>query len=203
MITAGLTGSIATGKSTVSATLSDLGAKIIDADKIAHSVCRKGLPAWQSIVDQFGDVILMPDGEIDRTELGRIVFHQPEALARLNAIVHPQVRTEIARRLKSISRTCGNVLAVLDVPLLFETGLDKGLTEIIVVYAPAHIQLQRLMNRDGLDRAVALARIGTQMSIEAKKQLATIVIDNSGTLSETRRNTRAVYKKIKLKYGIR
>lgn len=203
MIVVGLTGGIATGKSTVSAILSDLGARIIDADKVAHAVYRHGRPAWQAIVNHFGRSILLPDDEIDRRKLGQIVFRHPDQKEQLNAIVHPHVKTRIRNRIESISGEDPEALIVLDVPLLIESGMDEGLAEIIVVYAPEAIQIQRLMFRDGLERAEALSRIRAQMSIEEKKQRATIVIDNSGPRTDTRRRTVQALNKIKSKHGLR
>ena len=202
MIVAGLTGGIATGKSTVSGYLVQLGATVLDADKIAHTVYRKGLPAWQEIVDHFGKTVLLPGGEIDRQKLGQMVFHQPDVLKQLNTIVHPHVKQEMDRLLQRVAVKTPGTVAILDVPLLFETGMNKGLAEVIVVYTPQEIQLKRLIERDGLNRKNATARINAQMSIEEKKQLATLVIDNSGSLSETRSRTRQIYDKIKTKYGI-
>lgn len=202
MIVAGLTGGIATGKSTVAAIFRTLGANILDADNIAHTVYRQGLPAWRQIVDHFGETILLPNGEIDRQQLGQLVFHQPEAMKQLNAIVHPHVKTRINNLLETMARDDPQRLAVLDVPLLFETRMDAGLVEVIVVYAPRRVQIQRLMQRDGLTRMDALDRIGAQMSIEEKRQRATMVIDNSGALTDTRRRTQNVFKKIKARYGI-
>lgn len=202
MIVAGLTGGIATGKSTVSAYLTRLGAAVLDADKIAHTVYRKGLPAWQEIIDHFGKTVLLPGGEIDRQKLGQLVFRQPEVLKELNAIVHPHVKQEMDRLLQRVAEKTPRAVAILDVPLLFETGMNKGLAEVIVVYTPHEIQLKRLIERDGLNRKDATARINAQMSIEEKKQLATLVIDNSGPLSETRHRTHEIYEKIRAKYGI-
>ena len=202
MIVAGLTGGIATGKSTVSAYLVQLGATVLDADKIAHTVYRKGLPAWQEIVDHFGKTVLLPGGEIDRRKLGQMVFHRPEVLKQLNAIVHPHVKKEMDRLLQRAAEKTPRAIAILDVPLLFETGMNKGLAEVIVVYTPLELQLKRLIERDGLNKKDAVARINAQMSIEEKKQLATLVIDNSGSLSETRYRTREIYEKIRAKYGV-
>lgn len=199
----GLTGGIATGKSTVAAMLSDLGARIIDADKVAHAVYREGKPAWHAILKHFGRDILLPDNQIDRRKLGQIVFQHPDQKVRLNAIVHPHVKTQIRKRIEALSREDPKAVIVLDVPLLIESAMDEGLSEIIVVYAPESIQMQRLMLRDGIEQTDALSRIRAQMSIEEKKQRATIVIDNSGHPKDTKRQTILAFEKIKSKYGIR
>ncbi len=194
MITVGLTGGIATGKSTVARIFSQAGARVIDADRIAREAVRRGRPAWQEIVDHFGDKVLLPDGEIDRAVLGSIIFNDPEQQAVLNRIVHPQVFAAIEAQRARIAETAPDAVVILDIPLLFEAGNRRDLAEIIVVYAPEPVQLARLMKRDGLPRRDALARIRSQMPIEEKKKRATRVIDNSGDLAATRRQALAVYR---------
>lgn len=193
----GLTGGIATGKSTVSAILKKAGAVIIDADRIAREAVKKGLPAYREIVEHFGESVLLPDGEINRSLLGDIIFNSPRKKQLLNKIVHPYVSKETHRQLQQIERTQPNTIVVLDIPLLIETAMDKDLSEVIVVYAPEHIQIKRLMKRDRLTQVDARARIRSQMPIEEKKRRATIVIDNSGTREETRRQTLEIYKSLK------
>lgn len=193
----GLTGGIATGKSTVSAILKKAGAVIIDADRIAREAVKKGLPAYREIVEHFGESVLLPDGEINRSLLGDIIFNSPRKKQLLNKIVHPYVSKETHRQLQQIERTQPNTIVVLDIPLLIETAMDKDLSEVIVVYAAEHIQIKRLMKRDRLTQVDARARIRSQMPIEEKKRRATIVIDNSGTREETRRQTLEIYKSLK------
>ncbi len=197
MVVAGLTGGIATGKSTVSKILETAGAIIIDADQLARDVVRKGLPAWHKIVNHFGRDVLQPNGEINRSYLGEIIFHNPDKKEILNRIVHPYVKKEQAMRLKIIKQNRSDSVVILDVPLLIEVGWDKGLSEVIVVYVPEHIQLERLMKRDKLSEAEALSRIRSQMPIEEKKARASIVIDNSGTKVNTRKSTLKVYHYLK------
>ena len=192
----GLTGGIATGKSTVSAMLKKAGARIIDADRIARAVVKKGLPAYRDIVDHFGSGVLLPDGEIDRNVLGDIIFNDPQKKQLLNRIVHPRVKKEVNRQLKRIETTHPKAVAILDIPLLIEAGMHNDLSDIIVVYAPQHIQIKRLMQRDRISEADALARVRSQMPIEEKKQQATIVIDNSGTIENTRRQTIDIFKRL-------
>lgn len=193
----GLTGGIATGKSTVSAIFQDAGAVIIDADRIARKVVQKNLPAYRQIVAKFGENILLPDGEINRTALGNLIFNNPRKKQLLNTIVHPHVRTETNRQLKHIEKNNPNALVILDIPLLLEAGMRKDLAAFIVVYAPEHIQIKRLMERDHISREDALARIRSQMPIEEKKSLATMVIDNSGTLEHTRKQTLEILQRLK------
>ncbi|MGD2269975.1 MAG: dephospho-CoA kinase [Desulfobacterales bacterium] len=201
MIVAGLTGGIASGKSTVAAILESAGAIIIDADEIAREVVRKGQPAWHEIVQHFGRNILLTGGEINRSLLGDIIFKNPEKKELLNRIVHPRVKKETDQRLRQVEKNTPNAVVILDVPLLFEAGMFGGLSEVIVVYAPEPIQLLRLIRRDNLSESDAMARIRSQMPIEKKKNLASIVIDNSGTRALTRKATLSVYRKLKKRAG--
>ena len=193
----GLTGGIATGKSTVSAIFEKAGAVIIDADRIARDVVKKGLPAYRKIIDTFGDKILAPDGEIDRSVLGDIIFNDPQQKQLLNRIVHPYVSTETDLQLKQIEKNHPNTIVILDIPLLIEAQMHEDLSDVIVVYVPEHTQIERLMQRDGISKADALARVRSQMPIEEKKDLATIVIDNSGTRENTRKQTLDIFQRLK------
>lgn len=193
----GLTGGIATGKSTVSALLKTAGAVIIDADRIARQVVKKGSPAYRKIIEHFGETMLLPDGEINRSALGDIIFNDPQKKRLLNSIVHPHVRREQNRQLKNIEKKDPDAIVILDIPLLIETQTLGDLSEVIVVYAPEHIQVKRLMQRDNISKAAALARIRSQIPIEEKKDKATIVIDNSGTRENTRKQTLKVFQRLK------
>jgi dephospho-CoA kinase len=193
----GLTGGIATGKSTVSAILKKAGAEIIDADRIAREVVKKGLPAYREIVENFGETVLLSNGEINRSVLGDLIFNDPRKKQLLNRIVHPHVRRETNRQLKDMENSSPDTIAVLDIPLLFEAEMHKDLSEVIVVYAPEHIQIKRLMKRDNISEADAVARVRSQMPIEEKKNRATIVIDNSGTMQDTRKQTLEIFKTLK------
>ena len=193
----GLTGGIASGKSTVSRILKNAGAVIIDADRIARDVVKKGLPAYREIIDTFDDKVLAPDGEIDRSVLGDIIFNDRQQKQLLNRIVHPYVSAETNLQLKQIEKNNPNTIVILDIPLLIEAQMHKDFSEVIVVYAPEHTQIERLMQRDGISKADALARIRSQMPIEEKKDLATIVIDNSGTRENTRKQTLDIFQRLK------
>ena len=197
MIIAGLTGGIASGKSTISRFLADVGARIIDADQIAREVVKQGTPAYDDIVAFFGRTILLSDGEINRKQLGEIIFNDPEKKAHLNAIVHPRVFERSTEMIAQIAVHTPDAVVVMDVPLLLEAGLGRDLAEVIVVYVPETIQLERLMRRDGVDKTAAMARIRSQLPIEEKRQRATIVIDNSGPLSDSRKQALAVYQDLK------
>jgi dephospho-CoA kinase len=201
VLIAGLTGGIASGKSTVSAVLAEAGARVIDADRIAREAARKGTAVHADIVAHFGRGILLPDGEIDRRRLGDIVFNDPVEKRVLEGFIHPWVREETARRLERIRCDEPNAVVILEVPLLFETGMHHGLEEVILVVAPESVQLARLMARDRLAPAEALARIRSQMPIEQKKALATRVIDNSGSRERTRAQTLDVYRRLTLCSG--
>ena len=197
MIVAGLTGGIASGKSTVSAFLSDAGAKIVDADNIAREAVDRGKPAWEAIAAHFGREVLLADGRIDRKRLGDIVFNDPRQKERLDAIVHPEVMAEVARQLQQVRDQSPEAVVILDVPLLIETRMHEGMAEIIVVYIPETLQVARLMKRDGLGRKDALARIRSQMPIEEKKAYATLLIDNSGSLQVTEKQCLEIYRHLK------
>ena len=168
MIIAGLTGGIASGKSTVSGFLSDAGARIIDADKIARTVVEPGTPAYNGILSFFGRTILQPDGQIDRERLGDIIFNDPDKKKRLDAIVHPRVFEQSAQKIAEISAQDPDAVIIMDIPLLLEAGMERDLAEVIVVYVPEPLQLERLMMRDGIDESAAMARIRSQIPIEEK-----------------------------------
>jgi len=201
LIIAGLTGGIASGKSTVSNFLADAGARIVDADQIAREVVRKGTAAYDEIVAAFGTGILLPDGEIDRGQLGDIIFNAPEEKNRLDAIVHPRVFERSAERIAAIGEQTPDAVVILDIPLLIEAGMERDLAEVIVVYVPERVQMERLMKRDGIGKKAAMARIRSQMPIEEKRRRATIVIDNSGSLAACQDQARAVYTRLKQQSG--
>ncbi|MBY0201771.1 dephospho-CoA kinase [Paenibacillus cucumis (ex Kampfer et al. 2016)] len=181
----GLTGGIATGKSSVSAYLASKGALLIDADVIAREVMLPGHPVLAAAVQRFGQAILNEDGTLDRKKLGSIVFQHPEERKALEAITHPAIRKEMRERAAAYELKHPDKLVVSDIPLLYESGLEEGFSEVMVVYVPRAAQLERLMNRDQMTQADAEARIAAQMDIERKKERADIVIDNSGSWAQT------------------
>ncbi len=199
MLVAGLTGSIATGKSTVSTILKDLGAFIVDADRVAREVVRPGTRAWEAIVRIFGAEVLHPGGEIDRERLGRIVFNDAAMRAMLEEVVHPEVMSAMDEQVSAIGQGSPDALVILDVPLLIETGMHRGLREVIVVYCPEDQQIARLMVRDAVSRDEALARVRAQLSIEEKRRYASLVIDNSASLEETRAQVEAAHRDLRAK----
>ncbi|ANS73760.1 dephospho-CoA kinase [Paenibacillus yonginensis] len=190
----GLTGGIATGKSTVSRMLTRRGALLIDADVLAREVMEPGHPVLEAVVQRFGKDILLPDGTLDRKKLGTRVFESPEERLALNAITHPAIRAETKRRIEAYEAEYPDKLVVADIPLLYESGLDSLYETIMVVYVPREIQLMRLMERDGLDALQAEARLSAQMDIEQKRTIADIVIDNSQGLEQTEAQVEAFWK---------
>ncbi|MFP4310111.1 MAG: dephospho-CoA kinase, partial [Desulfococcaceae bacterium] len=194
MKTAGLTGGIATGKSTVAGFFRERGAEVVCADEAARDVVLRGKPAWTEIVAAFGREILGPDGELDREKMGRQVFSDPESRRRLEAIVHPRVFRWMDERIGEIRERNPAAVVIQDVPLLFESGMAARLRPVLVVYAPESVQLKRLMERDGRSEADARARIDAQMSIEEKRRRADRVIDNGGSPEETRRQVADIFE---------
>jgi dephospho-CoA kinase len=199
VLVAGLTGSIATGKSTVSAILRDLGAFIVDADRVAREVVLPGTRAWEAIVRIFGAEVLHAGGEIDRELLGRIVFNDAAMRAMLEEVVHPEVMRVMDEQVSAIGQGSQDALVILDVPLLIETGMHRGLSEVIVVYCPEDQQIRRLMVRDAISRDEALARVRAQLSIEEKRRYASLVIDNSASVEETRAQVEAAHRDLRAK----
>lgn len=183
----GLTGGIASGKSTVSAMLAKLGAAVVDADQIAREVVLPGEPALREVVAAFGQAILHEDGTLNRKKLGELVFADAAKRKRLEAILHPAIRRTMAERIARLARENPERLVVADIPLLYETGLDARYPHVLVVYVPPAVQLERLMKRDGLSEEEAGKRLAAQLPIDEKKARATWVIDNSGTREDTRR----------------
>jgi len=188
----GLTGSLGSGKSTVASLLAELGnAKVIDADEIAHRVCARGGSAYSELVKAFGEDILTPEREIDRQKLAKIVFSDDAKRQLLNSIVHPKVREEELRLLKSYEK---EPLVVFMVPLLLENQLQHLVDYIVVVVTDDEVRRERLRRRNGWDDSEIQRRLRAQMSDEEKVNFADFVIDNSGTLEETRQQVTELLK---------
>jgi dephospho-CoA kinase len=190
MIIVGLTGGIATGKTTVVHMFAKEGAWVIDLDQLTRLVVEPHKPAWSDIVGYFGDTILREDKTLDRTRLGRIVFADAKKRRRLEQIVHPRALDEYEKKLKRIREKDKQAIVIADVPLLIEIKMQKQFDKVLVVYAPPASQMMRLVLRNGLSEQAARHRVNAQMSIEEKVKLADFVIDNSGSLKETRRQVR-------------
>ncbi|ADC48729.1 hypothetical protein BpOF4_03315 [Alkalihalophilus pseudofirmus OF4] len=180
----GLTGGIASGKSTVSNWLSEHGYPIIDADKIARDVVEPGMGAYEAIVGQFGREILFEDGTINRKKLGSIIFKDEKKRSELNQIVHPAVRREMLAQ-KGRYEAEGHETIIFDIPLLFESNLFHLVDRVMLVYVDKQTQLNRLLDRDQAGSEDAKARIASQLPLEDKKSRADYIIDNSGSLEET------------------
>jgi dephospho-CoA kinase len=184
-LTIGLTGGIASGKSTVTRMIRELGIPVIDADQVARDVVKVGEEAYAQIVATFGRDILQANGEIDRAKLGSIVFHNEQKRKKLNAIVHPAVRRRMMAEKEAYVQS-GTKTVVLDIPLLFESELTHFIDKVIVVYVDDEVQLERLMKRNGFSKEEALARIRSQMPLREKVKKADAVINNNGTVEETK-----------------
>jgi dephospho-CoA kinase len=189
----GLTGGIASGKSTVSRQLAELGAHVIDADILAREVVAPGEPAWQAIVGMFGRDVLRPDETLDRVRLGAIIFADPAARRRLEAITHPAIQARRRTALAALAARSFEGLVIQDAALLIEVGGTAHVDRLVVVYATPEAQLARLMRRDGFERAEAERRIANQMPLAEKVRLAHYVIDNSDSPEETAAQVRAVH----------
>ncbi|MGG5340618.1 dephospho-CoA kinase [Enterococcus sp. AZ192] len=184
----GLTGGIATGKSTVVEIFKDEGFPIVDADIIAREIVEPGTPGLQAVVDAFGSELLFADGSLNRKKLGKIIFSDKQKRERLNRVLSPFLReailTDIARK-KNLSS-----LVIVDIPLLYEGGYDAVVDQVAVVYIPEELQLSRLMKRDDLSALEAEQRIDSQMPIEEKKNRADIIFDNQKTTEETKKQVK-------------
>ncbi|MFD5018327.1 dephospho-CoA kinase [Paenibacillus sp. NPDC058367] len=194
----GLTGGIASGKSTVSALLVSKGARLVDADVIAREVMLPGHEVLAAAVKQFGSKILSPDGTLNRGKLGDIVFQDPAALQALNNLTHPAIRREIKERMNSMEEEDPKKLTIVDIPLLFESGLENMFHEILVVYVPREVQIARLMERNGLSLEQAEARLNAQLDIETKRNKADYIIDNSGELAHTEQQVAVLWDRLGL-----
>lgn len=192
----GLTGGIASGKSTVASILESFGAAIVNADTLAREVVEPGREAWQEIVDAFGADVLQPDQNLDRQKLRTIIFNNPDARRKLESIIHPRVRALAEQRIREHG-DAGYRVVVYEVPLLFEGNLHEWLRPVILVACDIETQLQRLQDRDGLDRVQAQKHIDAQMSLEEKRRLADYVIENNGSLDDLKHQVEAVLEKIK------
>lgn len=190
----GLTGGIASGKSTVARALRSLGATVVDADQLAREVVAPGQPALEDIRARWPQVV-SADGTLDRKALGTVVFADPDARAELEAITHPRIAARSAKLLGD-ARERGEPVAFYEAALLVEKGLDAGFDGLIVVSAPEAVQVQRLMTRDGLDEASARQRLAAQAPLARKLERATHVVDNAGNLEHTQAQVEALWKKL-------
>lgn len=193
MLNVGLTGNIASGKTTVARLFERWGATLIDADRIVHEVERRGTPVFAAIVARFGPAIVGADGELDRAALGRRVFASPDDRAALEAVVHPAVAAERARRLEAARRR-GDRIVISDVPLLFEVMDPAAFDAVVLVDAPEPLRRDRLIADRGLDAGTADRMIRSQMASPAKRARSTFVIDNDADLAELERRAAQVFE---------
>ncbi|HVA22004.1 MAG TPA: dephospho-CoA kinase [Candidatus Micrarchaeia archaeon] len=191
----GLTGGVATGKSTAAAMLRERGAVVVDADELARRVVEPGQPALDAIVAAFGPTALAADGTLDRSRLAALVFADASARARLEAITHPRIRA-LGDALVRAGQAAGAPVVVYDIPLLFEVGRAADVDGVLLVYAPPHLQLARLQRRDRLGPDEAARRLAAQWPIDRKRPLATWVIDNGGTRTATREQVEAWWRQV-------
>ncbi len=194
MVLVGLTGGIATGKSTVARMFRRCGAVVIDADELAREVVQTGKPAWRAIVKAFGRTVLKPDGTLNRHALGRIAFGNRTNLRRLERIIHPRVAQEQARLTRQAAQRDSEAVVIYDVPLLFEAGIDKRVDKIIVVTADRKTQIARLKKRNRLTRAEAVRRIRSQMPLTKKVRMADYVLRGTLKPASLRQAVRALIR---------
>ncbi len=191
----GVTGGIASGKSTVTGLLRSLGAAVVSADELAREAVRPGSPALRQLVERFGAGVLQADGTLDRQAMAARVFADAAARAALNGITHPAIAALAEERIGALRRQ-GGALIVYEAPLLFEAGAERRVDAVLVVTLDERLQVARLMERDGLDEAAARARIAAQMPQSEKVARADYVIDNSGTPAVTEEQVRRLYVRL-------
>lgn len=196
MLKIGLTGGIASGKSTASQILKRLGATVIDVDMIGREVVKKGSPCLREIVEYFGEGILLEDGTLDRKKLGSIVFKNRDKLKILNSIVHPPMIARIKSLLESMEREGELDKVVVDAAILIEMGLHRLVDVIWLVKIPRQLQIERLMLRDNISREKAENMINSQMPMEEKEKFAAVIIDNSGTIEELEKSIEKHWRSI-------
>jgi dephospho-CoA kinase len=199
MLNVGLTGGIASGKSTVARMLAKKGAILIDFDELAHAVQEPEGAVWREIVRHFGEEILLPDRTIDRRKLGETVFADREKRELLNRLVHPAIFEEWQRRLAEIRARRADAIVVSDIPLLIEAGMKGMVDLVLLVYITPEEQIRRVMARDGFSREEAERRLAAQMPIEEKLRWADIVIRNGGSPEETRRVVSEVWMELNIR----
>ena len=197
MLIVGLTGGVASGKSTISNILREEGAYLIDADQIARDLVRPYTPTFHELIKTFGEEILQPDGSIHRKKLAAIIFSSSEKRGLLNRILHPRIKEETQRQLKEIGQKDPEAVVVIDAALLVETGDYREMDRVIVVYSTKAQQIERSRERDGASEEEAQRIVSAQMPPEEKLNVADFVIRNEGSLEETRQKTQEVFRELK------
>jgi dephospho-CoA kinase len=197
MLIVGLTGGVASGKTAVSQVLKEEGAYIIDADQIARELVQPHKPAWNELIRAFGKEILQEDGFIHRKKLADKVFADPKKRKLLNQILHPRIKEEMDRRTKEIGQKDPEAIVVIDAPLIVELGDHREMDKLIVVASTQTQQIERLKERDGIGPEEALRILSSQMPVEEKVNLADFVIRNEGSLEETKKRAKEVFKELR------
>jgi dephospho-CoA kinase len=197
MLIVGLTGGIGSGKTSAARIFVKLGIRLVDSDVLARVVVEPGRPALAKIRERYGDGVINGDGTLSRERLRDIVFHDAAALSDLNAIVHPAVYAEMAAEMERYRSDPGDAILMLDIPLLYESGGDKIVDRVVVVWVDRETQISRLMARDGFSRDAAVNRIEKQMDLDEKKRRADFVVDNTGTLEDLERRVAEVFEKLR------
>ncbi|MEV8215586.1 dephospho-CoA kinase [Leifsonia sp. NPDC077715] len=193
----GLTGGIASGKSTIASRLASHGAVVVDADRIAREVVEPGTPALAAIAERFGDGVIAPDGTLNRPALGAIVFGDPAALQVLNGITHPAVMAESTARFRAAGEADPDAIVVYDVPLLVESANEYRFDRVVVAHADAETRIRRLVELRGMDRAEAERRIRSQASDDERLAVADVVIETGGTLAHTLEQVDALWEELR------
>ena len=193
MLVIGLTGGIGSGKTTVSGFLEELGAEVIDADKVGHVTYLPDMPAWRDLIDTWGEDLLQPNRDIDRKKLGAIVFSDPANLDKLNSIVHPRMRDIMNDRIEAF-RGEGKRVVVVDAAILIEAKWTSLVDEVWVTAAPEDVVVQRVMARNGWEEEQVRSRMASQMPAEERQSYADVVIDTDATLDEVRERVRAAFE---------
>ncbi|MBW1991402.1 MAG: dephospho-CoA kinase [Deltaproteobacteria bacterium] len=196
MLKVALTGGAGSGKSTVARMFRELGAPVLDADAAAREAVKPGTPAWEKLKLTFGPEFFRENGELDRGRMARLAFSDPEAREKLSAILHPEIARLLQERLKRLEEA-GAELAIVEVPLLFEVGLQNAYDRIIVVYAEPAQQRQRLQARDRRDLGEITGLLAAQWPLEKKRQMAHYVVDNRGSLADTRKQVENIWQALK------
>ena len=193
----GVTGGIASGKSTVARMLEELGAPVIDFDALSRSVVEPGKPAWKDIVAYFGEQVLLEDKTLDRKKISEIVFRDPEKRKKLEGFTHPRIYEDFRRLVKEYTEKDPEVIIQVVVPLLIEANLQYLFHKLLLVYIPQEKQIERLMDRDKISQEMAQNILTAQLPIDEKKGYADFIVDNSGSLEETKRQVGEVWQKLK------
>ncbi len=197
MLIVGVTGGVASGKTTVSKMFEEEGACLLDADRIARELVQPQRPAWKEIIRTFGKDILEQDGTLNRKKLADLVFSNPKQRTLLNAILHPRIKKEMGRRAGQIGRKDPRAVIIFDVPLLVETGFHREVDKVVVVTSKESQQIERLKKRAGMTKEETQRIIASQMALKKKVEVADFVIRNEGSLDATRKRVREVFQELR------